>query len=197
MIQGKDFQFRWVCLLIITLCLLTPDQPAHAHRPGLITGDVRFEGRLEYHNQNPICPYGKFELRDCKNRMSIRIDEMQSGPDLDSMVGQYVRIKGRDMGEECVLVAASEVKSLPDICIAPLQTARSRRKGILQISLEGGFELRDCGNNITLRLTADSHSPNLLPFLGEYVKAGGRMEGPDNNTLRVRSVTLKPNLCSQ
>jgi hypothetical protein len=164
-----------------------------AHRGAPLNGNILFEGRLDHLEEMRLCNQGTFVLKDCQDNLKIRVMELNNGPDLDALTGQYVRIKGVDVGDQCVVVAASEVEVLSDACIRFLQKRTKSREGVLQLTADGGFELRDCSNNSLFRVTPGPTSPNLVALLTEYIQVKGRIK--EDGLFEVRSVILKPNFC--
>jgi hypothetical protein len=188
-----------ICLLIIVTSVLLPGfgNGVAAHRTEPLEGNVLFEGRLEQLDNLSFCRQGRFVLHDCRHMLKIRVMKLSAGPNLDSLLGQYVRIKGQDVGKECVVVAAEQVTLLDDVCISPHLRSNNRHEGILQLTAEGGIELRDCHNNSTLQLIQGVNSPSLVTLLGEYVRVKGRMVDEGKKLFEVRTVIIKPNFCNQ
>jgi hypothetical protein len=173
--------------------------PIAAHAQGGRFSNASFEGNLTADTGPSICMQGGFALRDCQGQIIIRLSETEGGLDLDSLLGQYVMVKGEDVGVECPIIAPSRVTVKANSCITPQQPTGNFHEGILQRNDAGEFELRNCLNNVILKLTASQNIGDLEPFIGKFVRVKGRMlgkqAGGDQRTIRIRTIIVKPNPC--
>jgi hypothetical protein len=152
-----------------------------------------FEGLLALQEGPSICMQGRFELRDCTGNIIVRLTESENGPDLDPLLGQYVRISGRDVGVECRVIQPGEVTLLNNQCSTPQPETGNPREGFLQINASGGYELRDCSGNLKMSLEV-SRNQDLSSFIGQYVRVKGK-KIKRTDQLKVRSITVKTSPC--
>lgn len=157
-----------------------------------------FEGVLVINDGPSICMQGRHALQDCNGNLVIRLQENTNGPDLDSLVGQYVRLRGESVGVECPIVAPTEVSVLESACAGPSPDALAPnpREGMLVLNeSRGGFELRDCAGNVKTRLSVNSSRLNLSAFTGQYVRVRGKLKR-QKGIIEVRQIIVKPTRCS-
>lgn len=177
-------------------CNLEPTDPDELPPPELRIG---FEGVLQRFEGFSICMQGEYELRDCANGRIVMVTPA-SGLDLNPLVGQYVRITGRDVGVECRVIEASEVTVMADACISPQPQGVNRREGILVYNETGGYELRDCDNNLLLELIMGARRPSiesLNAFVGQYVRVKGKRVKGNRSRFEVRRIVVKTNRCNR
>lgn len=158
--------------------------------------NVSYEGVLTEVTGPTACLQGEFFLRNCQGEFVVLLSENQNGPDLNSLLGQYVRVSGPNVGVECPVIAPTEVTSLANACNpTPNPQIGSPREGILQVDAQGNYQLLDCQSNIKMQLTIGPNSNvRLQNFVGQYVRIKGKMNR-QGGTIKVRGITVKNNPC--
>ncbi|MEW6737106.1 MAG: hypothetical protein AB1489_37820, partial [Acidobacteriota bacterium] len=159
---------------------------------------LTFTGILKLQEGPSICQQGRFELHDCQNNLVIRVTETDTGPDLDTLVGQYVELCGPDVGVECRVIAAKEAKAQNNPCN---DQSNIFREGVLAFQegpntcLQGRFELRNCDSNRIVLLSESENGPNLEQLVGQYVRLRGPNVGVECLVISPTEVTVLPNIC--
>jgi hypothetical protein len=193
--KSKVFN-RYVFSLFLFACFCGLTGTAYAQNGTF--SNVNFEGIITAETGPSICLQGTFAVRDCTGNVLVRIEETGNSVNPNNFLGQFVRVRGEDVGVECPVIRVTRFRPIANRCIVPQQSF-SRREGIVTRTAEGGFVLRDCAGNTLFELETSRKVGNLEPFVGSFVRLRGIVPAAQQTdlirNLRVREVTIKPNQC--